>query len=113
MDNYARGSEWRRWDLHMHTPNTKKNDQFTGSTTEDKWEKFYDDINAYVNKDESPTSKIACIGVTDYLSIDNYLKVIHDNKLPDCIKLVLPNIEMRIQPIAHDSPINIHFIFDP
>lgn len=113
MDNYVRGSEWRRWDLHMHTPNTKKNDQFTGATTEDKWEKFYVDINAYVNKDESPASKIACIGVTDYLSIDNYLKVIRDHKLPDCIKLVLPNIEMRIQPIAHDSPINIHFIFDP
>ncbi len=113
MENYARGSEWRRWDLHIHTPDTKKNDHFSGSTSEEKWEQFYSDISIYVNKDESPLSKIVCIGVTDYLSIDNYLKIIADNKLPECIKLVLPNVEMRIQPIAHDSPINIHFIFDP
>ncbi len=113
MENYVRGSEWRRWDLHIHTPNTKKNDQFIGSTLEDKWENFYSDIDQYVKKDNSPVSQIACIGITDYLSIENYLKVIDDKKLPDCIKLVLPNIEMRIQPIAHDSPINIHFLFDP
>ena len=113
MKEYERGSEWRRWDLHIHTPNTKKNDQYSGSTIEEKWDKFYEDVNSYVKKDDSITSKIACIGITDYLSIDNYLKVIQDNKLPDCVKLVLPNVEMRIQPIANDSPINIHFIFEP
>lgn len=113
MKDYERGSEWRRWDLHLHTPNTKRNDQYIGSTLDEKWKRFYDDINDYVNKDESVTSKIACIGITDYLSIDNYIKVINDNKLPDCVKLVLSNIEMRIQPIAKESPINIHFIFDP
>lgn len=53
------------------------------------------------------------IGITDYLSLDNYYKVMNDNKLPKSIKLILPNIEMRIQPIAQDSPINIHFIFNP
>ena len=26
-----RGSEWRRWDLHIHTPDTKKNDCYSGS----------------------------------------------------------------------------------
>ena len=36
MANYPRGSEWRRWDLHIHTPNTKKNDQFNGATAEEK-----------------------------------------------------------------------------
>ena len=47
------------------------------------------------------------------MSIDNYKKVIADNKLPTSVKLVLPNVEMRIQPIANDSPINIHFVFNP
>jgi hypothetical protein len=35
-NSYTKGSRWRRWDLHIHTPGTKKNDQFTGSTIEDK-----------------------------------------------------------------------------
>ena len=28
MNEYLRGSEWRRWDLHVHTPGTNKNDQY-------------------------------------------------------------------------------------
>lgn len=36
---YKKGSEWGRWDLHIHTPETKKNDCFTGSTPEEKWNK--------------------------------------------------------------------------
>lgn len=31
---FARGSEWRRWDLHIHTPSTKKNDNYTGTDDE-------------------------------------------------------------------------------
>ena len=26
MENYNRGSEWRRWYLHVHTPEINKND---------------------------------------------------------------------------------------
>lgn len=113
MTNYPRGSEWRRWDLHIHTPNTKKNDQFSGATTEEKWNNYYSDIIKYVGDGTNPNKTIAVIGITDYLSLDNYLKVITDKKLPESVKLILPNIEMRIQPIAQDSPINIHFIFNP
>lgn len=32
MDSYSEGSVWRRWDLHVHTPETNKNDQFEGRT---------------------------------------------------------------------------------
>lgn len=32
MNEYLRGSEWRRWDLHVHTPGTNKNDQYEGTT---------------------------------------------------------------------------------
>ena len=31
---FARGAEWRRWDLHIHTPGTKKNDNYTGTDNE-------------------------------------------------------------------------------
>lgn len=113
MGNIKKGSEWGRWDLHVHTPETKKNDRFTGKTSDKKWENFYSDINNYVSDGTDPTKNIIVIGITDYLSIDNYKKVVSDNKLPESIKLVLPNVEMRCQPIANDSPINIHFIFNP
>lgn len=49
---YLRGSEWRRWDLHIHTPFTQKNDQFSGDTEEKKWETFFSDIISYVNSGE-------------------------------------------------------------
>lgn len=51
---FERGSEWRRWDLHIHTPNTKKNDNYKGDTLEEKWENFYSAVEIYVNStDES------------------------------------------------------------
>ena len=49
MGNYNRGSEWRRWDLHIHTPETRKNDQYQGETVEEKWDKYYKDINENAN----------------------------------------------------------------
>lgn len=113
MKNYLRGSEWRRWDLHIHTPGTQKNDQFEGRTLEEKWDRFYDDIEQYIGDGSDKCKAISVIGITDYLSIDNYKKVLNDNKLSKCVDLILPNVEMRIQPMASESPVNIHFIFDP
>jgi len=104
---FHRGSEWRRWDLHIHTPGTIKNDNFRGSTIDEKWEQFYSDISSYIEDGTDPSKHIAVIGITDYLSVDNYQKVLSDNKLPASVYLVLPNVEMRIQPIANDSPVNI------
>lgn len=114
MNNqYLRGSEWRRWELHLHTPFTKKEDQYIGDTSEEKWDNFYQTINDYVGDGTNPLKSICAIAITDYLSIDNYMKVRDDNKLPACVKLLLPNVELRMQPIARDSPINIHCIFLP
>ena len=42
MQHFERGAEWRRWDLHIHTPGTIKNDQYEGSSSEEKWNNFYD-----------------------------------------------------------------------
>lgn len=111
--NCEKGSEWRRWELHIHTPGTQKNDNFDGASYDEKWNKYYEDIHTYIGTGEDPLKNIAVIAITDYLSIDNYKKVVADKRLPDSVKLVLPNVEMRIQPIANDSPINIHFLFNP
>lgn len=110
---FERGSEWRRWDLHIHTPGTQKNDLYEGKSIEEKWECYYEAIKKYVGDGKDDRRNVTVIGVTDYLSIDNYKKIISDNRLPKSIQLVLPNVEMRIIPIAAKKPINIHFIFEP
>ena len=90
MVGYERGSEWRRWDLHIHTPGTKKNDQYIGSNLEEKWNNFYQSVNDYVGDGSNPLKNIAVIGITDYLSIDNCIKVIQDKRLPKSVKMILP-----------------------
>lgn len=110
---FKKGSEWRRWELHIHTPDTQKNDNFEGTSSEEKWNKYYEDINNYIGNGDDPLKNIAVMAITDYLSIDNYKKVLQDNRLTKSIKLVLPNIEMRMYPLSKQSGINIHFIFNP
>ena len=38
MAKYPKGSEWRIWDLHIHTPGTAKNDQY--GNDEAAWETY-------------------------------------------------------------------------
>lgn len=85
-EEFSRGSIWRRWDLHLHTPNTKKEDNFTGSTEEEKWKNFCTSITNYIGDGTDPLRAIAVIGITDYLSIDNYLRVKNEAKLPASVK---------------------------
>ena len=113
METYPRGSEWRRWDLHIHTPGTQKNDCFEGKSIEEKWDTFYKTIDEYIGATPEADKDIVAVGITDYLSIDNYLKVKDDNRLNSNIKLILPNVELRMVPLAKKTPINIHCIFNP
>ena len=107
------GSKWRRWELHLHTPFTQKEDQYEGNTPEEKWELFYRTVHDYIGDGTNPLKAICTIAITDYLSIDNYMAICDHKRLPDCVKLILPNVELRMKPIATDSPINIHCIFSP
>lgn len=108
--NYSEGSIWRRWDLHIHTPETKKNDQFNGATPFEKWANYVSAINNY-------PSDISTIGITDYVCTDNYFKfkqLVADGTITKTFDLILPNVELRISPVTGNStPINIHCIFNP
>lgn len=100
----TRGSEWRKWDLHLHTPGTAKNDQY--GDTEAAW-------NQYIECLEK--SDISVFGITDYFSMDNYYRVL-DFQAQGYLKgkTILPNVEMRIVPVTKSgTAINIHAIFDP
>ncbi len=110
MKTYDKGSQWRKWDLHIHTPGTNKNDQFRGTNIDEKWDFFVEDIN-------NSTEKISVIGITDYFSISNYFifkQKIEEEKITKKFDLVIPNIELRITPITgKNKPINIHCLFNP
>jgi ABC-type dipeptide/oligopeptide/nickel transport system ATPase component len=107
---YPRGSQWRRWDLHLHTPETKKNDQFEGSTLQEKWDKFVEDIN-------TSNDPVRVVGITDYFCVDNYFRVkqlIKEGKITKPIDLLLPNVEIRVLPVTGSAvPLNLHCIFNP
>lgn len=99
-----RGSEWRKWDLHIHTPGTAKNDYYGNS--DEVWERYIDALEK---------SDVTVFGITDYFSISNYIKVKEYQK-QDRLKgkFLLPNVELRIYPVTDKSKlINIHAIFDP
>lgn len=108
--HYPRGSEWRKWDLHVHTPDTLKEDQFEGSTSDEKWEKFCKTINE--SKED-----ISVIGITDYLLLDNYKKfqsLITEGKITKKFDLVIPNLELRLTPVTADGKaLNLHILVDP
>ena len=107
VNNNTRGSEWNKWDLHIHTPFTGKNDQFTGSSKDEKWDNYLTKIEQ--NND------VKVLGITDYFSIDNYLYMLElqkNGRIPNVY--LIPNVELRILPVTRtETPINIHVLFDP
>ena len=118
MNIFERGSEWRKWDLHVHTKGTNKNDNFTSP-----------DFEAFCTSlfKKALEKDIGAIGITDYFSIDNYKRVkeyvgIIDSKVAfneqekEKIKniFLLPNVELRILPATGSGGlINIHCLFNP
>lgn len=100
-----RGSEWRRWEPHIHAPGTVLNNQFAGV---DPWE-------SYLQTLENLTPKIEAIGVTDYYVTANYEEVLRrrqTGRLPD-VQLIFPNVEMRLDVAARSGFVNIHLLVSP
>jgi len=119
-EGYPRGSEWRRWDLHVHTPFSALNNGFGGD-----FEKYAKNLFR-----EAVSKKIAAIGVTDYFCIEGYKRlralIRDDGALKDLVGshaaehareiLLLPNIEFRssvvvVHPDGKSGRVNFHAIF--
>jgi energy-coupling factor transporter ATP-binding protein EcfA2 len=104
-DADPRGSIWRRWDLHVHTPDSFEND-FGG------WDAYLTAARAIKG--------VSVLGVTDYFFIDGYRKLRELRATGDLsnFDLVLPNIELRLGtfvPKRSDGSqlrrLNFHVIF--
>ena len=119
MSEYIqRGSEWRRWDLHVHTKGTMKNDQFESK-----------DFNSFCITmfRKAIENNISAIGITDYFNIDNYKEVgefvdnlspssdFNEEEVEKIRKIfILPNVELRMLPVTDKKNlINIHCLFNP
>lgn len=125
---YSIGSKWRKWDLHVHTPESKLNNQFPD------WDTYVKELyNRAIANDFS------VIGITDYFTIEGYKKLVNDyvnneTKLREIFSeeieadsryiekikkiLVLPNIEFRLDKILSSKKdgqqprrLNYHVIF--
>ncbi len=117
---YPRGSEWRKWDLQVHTPYSALNNGF-GS-----------DFDEYAKTliTRACENHIAVVGITDYFTIEGYTKLralLDDTSRLEALVgkanadkakriLFLPNIEFRISTVVlkqgkPDSRVNFHVIF--
>jgi hypothetical protein len=97
----SRGSEWRRWEPHIHAPGTAMSNQFTGPTAWDE----------YLTALERATPRIEAIAVTDYYVTDTYEEVLRRKavgRLPHA-KLIFPNVELRLDvATAKGGFVNLH-----
>lgn len=94
-----RGSLWRKWDLHIHTPESLLNNQFGD------WDEYIEALEKLED--------VAVLGITDYYSIEGYKKIKAEKaagKLSN-IDCILPNIEMRLNYEVGGKTPDLHIIF--
>lgn len=115
---FLRGSEWRKWDLHVHTKDTNKNDQFSSNGF---------DAFCITMFRKALEKDINAIGITDYFCIENYKRVLsfqnnietntyftEEEKSKIAQIFILPNVELRMLPVTDTGRlINIHCLFNP
>ncbi len=95
MENFVRGSEWRKWDLHLHTPSS------------------YDYKNSSVTNEEivdnlkNNNIKVVVIADHHIIDVERYLKLVElgNNEVE-----FLPGIELRTD-LCLSTPIHIVAIF--
>jgi len=100
-----RGSEWHRWEPHIHAPGTVLNDQFGG---DDPW-------RSYLAALEGSRPVIMAAGITDYYVTDTYEEVLRQRdagRLPDA-QLIFPNVEVRLDVAARSGFVNLHLLVSP
>ncbi|MDD5773241.1 MAG: hypothetical protein PHX78_07230 [bacterium] len=103
----SKGSVWQKWDLQIHIPETKLANQYKTEDSTDVWDKFTDCLK---------NSDVSVFGITDYFSIDGYVKLLEKIKSNKDFKdrAFFPNIEFRldISTNTNSEEINIHILFD-
>lgn len=106
MNSHPIGSEWRKWDLHLHSPYTKLSDNY--KDTSEPLGKFCDVLEA---------SDVQVFGITDYFSFDAFQKFYDHFSLryPISNKRFFFNLELRLNETVNKQleEVNIHLLFNP
>lgn len=104
VDRYPRGSEWRKWDLHLHSPGTRLSDGYKPLD----WDRYCATLEE---------SDVAVFGITDYFCFDGFREVRKEftARHPGSLKLILPNLELRLNEAVNRATdtVDIHLIFRP
>lgn len=109
-NNFPKGSEWIKCDLHIHTPYSIANQHYGDCTKDNTWEKFIKDL-------ENLPKDFKIIGINDYYFLDGYKKVLEfkNNGRLENIECILPVIELRVSEFggtqSQFSKLNLHIIF--
>jgi len=114
-----RGSTWKKWDLHVHTPESLVH-HYPGEK-EAAWQSFLHDL-------EKLPPEFKVLGINDYLFIDGYARILDERRRGRLanIDLILPVVELRLDKFggvvergpdgqyvpSSWSRINLHVIFD-
>jgi energy-coupling factor transporter ATP-binding protein EcfA2 len=101
---WTRGSEWLRWDPHIHCPGTLFEDQFGG------------DWSGYLAAIESADPAPSALGITDYFTLRGYKEFLARTAASplSSVAFVFPNVEMRLTVnTRRGGAINLHLLFSP
>jgi ABC-type lipoprotein export system ATPase subunit len=106
----SRGSVWRQWDLHVHTPASFhwSGAKFENDLTSEASKKLVDEMIEAMNKAEP-----AVFAIMDYWTFDGWFalqKRLSDDDAPTLTKKVFPGIELRLS-APTDKRLNAHVLF--
>jgi len=112
MNSYPRGSEWRKWDLHIHTPESfhwNEGKRFPDMEAEEKETKIKEILKKINDSD------VAVFTVVDYWTFEGYIALReYIANAPGSLsegKLILPGIELRVEAPV-DYRLNMQLMFD-
>lgn len=105
MTTYPAGSEWRKWDLHVHPPGTRLSDGYGTPRDLDRFCRVLEE------------SDVQVFGITDYFSADVTFEAIarHGELFPGSTKVFFPNVELRLNEVVNGAQesVDIHLLFRP
>lgn len=106
--DWPRGSEWRRWDLHLHAPGTRLSNRYEIPEGQDIWTEYCRRLHE---------SDVQAFGITDYFSAQGYFDTVaaYQQRHAGSNKLFLPNVELRTNEVVNKSGqhVHLHLLFNP
>ncbi len=123
-----RGSVWRKWDFHVHTPYSILNNGYGFNPYKPNTDEQFDNFVKTLFE-KAVENEIAAIGITDYFSVEGYKRIrenylSNDSKMAELFPdedfrnkiksiLVFPNIEFRLDSFVGEKShaVNYHVLF--